>query len=528
MKALLGLFYYIFFLVGVGAAKCPNFSNIKLDHGHVTIQQDRLHFKCEPGFILRPHYKHDISCHDKKWPKCVAELMQNDQEYDYGDSKDAEDVEKEYGDYYDYEYDDDDNIADYIEESYDDSYDDNNQVYETYDDKVDYYEDKNRPEDDEDYGYNEGSGSNVEYEDYSEPSSTTTTSTTTTTTTTSTTTTTTITTTTTTTTARTTTSMPTDDEDLYDEDGSGSGDSSYEIEGSGLTPQEIDSIRREFYYRNEVDLLRLDTSCQHNFVAPPQIFHAKILGYKQVDNEAMPGEMYSIVNYECDEGYQSESLQLYCSEGEWDGKEPLCNKLEGFEADEDDKCSPEEAARCEQDCHADKGCQCRPGFVLHQDGKSCLDFDECEDNNGGCEQICSNRPGTALCSCRSGFTLAEDGRSCTDDNECILNNGHGPCQDVCENIPGGYVCSCPSVIGTSLAADGHSCQSSDGCHVNNGGCSHDCLDSYSQVFCLCPEGYSLASDWKTCRDVDECQTDNGGCEQMCVNEPGRENFTMFI
>ena len=106
---------------------------------------------------------------------------------------------------------------------------------------------------------------------------------------------------------------------------------------------------------------------------------------------------------------------------------------------------------------------------------------------------------TYECKCRQGFTLAEDGLTCIDENECSLNNGHGPCQDICINTEGAYECACQTVAGASLAEDGHTCQSPEGCHNQNGGCSHQCIDSYSQVFCLCPEGYSLASDWKTCQ-----------------------------
>ena len=34
-----------------------------------------------------------------------------------------------------------------------------------------------------------------------------------------------------------------------------------------------------------------------------------------------------------------------------------------------------------------------------------IDIDECETDNGGCEQICVNTLGSQLCSCRPGFTL---------------------------------------------------------------------------------------------------------------------------
>ena len=49
-------------------------------------------------------------------------------------------------------------------------------------------------------------------------------------------------------------------------------------------------------------------------------------------------------------------------------------------------------------------------YVLH-----CLflDIDQCTNNNGGCQQICTNLlPGYA-CSCYSGFVLTDDGITCS-------------------------------------------------------------------------------------------------------------------
>ena len=150
-------------------------------------------------------------------------------------------------------------------------------------------------------------------------------------------------------------------------------------------------------------------------------------------------------------------------------------------------------------------CNCQSGYTLAEDGLECIDDNKCslKNRHGPCQDVCANTKGgykcsygkilisnfflgTFMCNCQSGYTLAEDGLECIDDNECSLNNGHGPCQDVCTNTEGGYKCSCRS--GTTLANDGHTCQSSDGCDLNNGGCSHQCIDSYSQVFCLCPQG----------------------------------------
>ncbi|XP_077999583.1 tolloid-like protein 1 [Glandiceps talaboti] len=41
-----------------------------------------------------------------------------------------------------------------------------------------------------------------------------------------------------------------------------------------------------------------------------------------------------------------------------------------------------------------------------------MDVDECENNNGGCEHICTNIIGSYNCTCRNGFMLHENGHSC--------------------------------------------------------------------------------------------------------------------
>ena len=67
-------------------------------------------------------------------------------------------------------------------------------------------------------------------------------------------------------------SIPDDDND--DDDDEGSGD--YPIKVTRLSPKEIDTMRRAFYYEYEADLLRLDNSCETKFILAPQIFNAKI------------------------------------------------------------------------------------------------------------------------------------------------------------------------------------------------------------------------------------------------------------
>lgn len=42
----------------------------------------------------------------------------------------------------------------------------------------------------------------------------------------------------------------------------------------------------------------------------------------------------------------------------------------------------------------------------------CADINECENDNGGCDQLCINTVGSRACSCKAGFTLKNDGISC--------------------------------------------------------------------------------------------------------------------
>ena len=150
---------------------------------------------------------------------------------------------------------------------------------------------------------------------------------------------------------------------------------------------------------------------------------------------------------------------MYCSEGEWIGKYPVCSSrpsqgeanLVRFgttinwescwltfgkisEAAARPSCNPEDAKSCEQLCFLDDAagapmCECYSGYTLREDDQTCEDIDECADDNGGCEHLCINKPGTFMCDCRKGYQTL--GTYCMDVNECLLNNGHGPCQDKC-------------------------------------------------------------------------------------------------
>lgn len=102
------------------------------------------------------------------------------------------------------------------------------------------------------------------------------------------------------------------------------------------------------------------------------------------------------------------------------------------------RCDEEDAKFCEQLCFLDGEagggdaapmCECYSGYYLREDDRTCEDVDECAEENGGCEHLCINKPGTFMCDCAKGYQTM--GTYCMDINECLLNNGHGPCQDKC-------------------------------------------------------------------------------------------------
>ena len=51
-------------------------------------------------------------------------------------------------------------------------------------------------------------------------------------------------------------------------------------------------------------------------------------------------------------------------------------------------------------------------MILYIIKKMQSDMDECQTNNGGCDQTCTNTPGSFGCSCTTGYTLAPDDSSC--------------------------------------------------------------------------------------------------------------------
>nr|CAB3265904.1 signal peptide, CUB and EGF-like domain-containing protein 2 [Phallusia mammillata] len=174
---------------------------------------------------------------------------------------------------------------------------------------------------------------------------------------------------------------------------------------------------------------------------------------------------------------------------------------------------------CQHICHHFSGntfCACRGGYFLHPNGKQCEPAPDCREFN--CTlATCEVTPIGVQCSCpheTGRYVLAPNRRNCLDYDECQENNGS--CEYGCLNNYGSYKCVCPD--GYRLASDQSSCVDIDECEYNNT-CWYKCTNLPGSYECSCPDGYQKYAT-KRCGDIDECSSNNGGCAQYCKNRPG--------
>ncbi|XP_036379030.1 endosialin-like [Megalops cyprinoides] len=189
----------------------------------------------------------------------------------------------------------------------------------------------------------------------------------------------------------------------------------------------------------------------------------------------------------------------------WSKSAPLCSDAA------QDWCEQNNGG-CEHYCLSAEGrfyCECSEGYLLADDGQSCVPADACQ--GAPCEFECQPAPGRYRCACPEGYLLAPDGRDCLDVDECLQT----PCPQECVNTPGSFLCRCGAGF---QPGEGGACEDVDECADDP--CEHACENTPGSYTCHCHLGFSPAPDDPThCQDTDECQIP-GTCEQMCVNHVG--------
>ncbi|XP_042321972.1 thrombomodulin [Sceloporus undulatus] len=212
--------------------------------------------------------------------------------------------------------------------------------------------------------------------------------------------------------------------------------------------------------------------------------------------------------------------QGHCHSGGEQGQ-PYCSCPEGSALLEEDRrgCgSPCALLGCEHHCvpegpsSSSASCMCWEGFALAEDGRRCLDVDDCQAEPGPCEQECLNTEGGFRCLCFPGFEEVE-GKCQAVPNWGCFDLG---CQQDCAVVGGSPRCLCFE----GYAPDPEKPQQ---CLMvcNQSQCPPRC-DPHTGHDCHCPNGFILDvrdDDSKVCEDISEC--DSGYCGELeCVNTPG--------
>lgn len=178
-------------------------------------------------------------------------------------------------------------------------------------------------------------------------------------------------------------------------------------------------------------------------------------------------------------------------------------------------CTKDLCADCEQKCQKEGDsyvCKCTTGYRLAPDRKSCVDVDECKEENPctGEGQKCVNTQGGIKCVCIDGF-IEEDG-------VCVNVSICEQCEHMlCKKSNGVYGCSCRKGFRVS-AKDPTMCEQ----HCTVRDCLANCIQDphveKDMQQCFCPEGYIRDTrDGETfCTDIDECEF-MAKCDHKCEN-----------
>ncbi|XP_076611746.1 thrombomodulin-like [Chaetodon auriga] len=171
-------------------------------------------------------------------------------------------------------------------------------------------------------------------------------------------------------------------------------------------------------------------------------------------------------------------------------------------------CDADPCADCEQECPT--------GYRLAKDRRSCVDINECEEEDPctGEGEECKNTQGAFQCICKDGFE-AEDG-------VCVNVTICERCEHMlCDKFNGVYECVCRKGFKVS-PKDPTKCEM----HCTERDCPARCIPNTDNEMegipqCFCPDGYILDTINNTaiCSDINECEQEKP-CDHKCENTLG--------
>ncbi|KAB0361653.1 hypothetical protein FD754_005809 [Muntiacus muntjak] len=123
------------------------------------------------------------------------------------------------------------------------------------------------------------------------------------------------------------------------------------------------------------------------------------------------------INPKCKSAEQSCNSSFFmCKNGRCIPSGALCDNKDDCRDGSDERnchineCLSKKVSGCSQDCQdlpVSYKCKCWPGFQLKDDGKTCVDIDECS-LGFPCSQQCINTYGTYKCLCTDGYEIQPD------------------------------------------------------------------------------------------------------------------------
>jgi len=117
----------------------------------------------------------------------------------------------------------------------------------------------------------------------------------------------------------------------------------------------------------------------------------------------------------------------------------ICQGIDPCE-DGVDTCPTQSSCQTKPDEENGFSCDCAVGLTLDED--TCVDIDECQDENScGVNQTCVNTEGSFSCICSEGFESTEEG--CVDIDECLEEGACGEGAICTNNLGAAATCSCP-------------------------------------------------------------------------------------